>query len=155
MINNELDALNWDELFTNQNLDEMVNTFYEVINSIIERYTPVLRPKNDSYPKWFTQKIIQLISDKNYYRDLFKKTNLETFNIFFKMKRRELKYELRVNENKYTKCIENTVKTNTKAFFAYTKSLNKSNKLPCTMNFDNDSPEDPEEIANYLFRHKF
>lgn len=127
MINYELSQLKWDNLFTNINLDKMVNKFYEVSYNIINWYTPIIQLKGNKYPKWFTQTIIQLISDKNFYYDNIKQTKLEFFDAMYKMKRRELKYELRANEKRYIFSIENTVETNTKAFFAYTKTLNKTN----------------------------
>lgn len=150
MINNELSQLNWDEIFAGLNLHDMVDKFYVVLHSIINRYTPIIHPKDDRYPKWFTQKIIQLISDKKFFHDKYKRTSLELFNNIFKTKRRELKYELKASEKRYTESIEKTIKTNTKSFFAYTKSLNKTNKLPCTMNFKGASSDDPKEIANYF-----
>lgn len=150
MINNELSQLHWEEIFAGLNLDDMVNKFYEVLHSIINRYTPIIQPKDDRYPKWFTQKIIQLISDKKFFHDKYKKTSLEFFNDIFKVKRRELKYELKASEKRYTDSIEKIIKTNTKSFFAYTKSLNKTNKLPCTMNLKGESSEDPKVIANYF-----
>lgn len=55
---------------------------------------------------------------------------------------------------KKTKCelnfinnTENTINNNPKAFFAYTKSLSKTNKLPPSMKYDNTSSDDPEVIA--------
>lgn len=69
MINNELDQMNWEELLANMNLDEMVEKFYAIIQNILNRYTSIIRPRNDEYPKWFTQKIIQLISDKKFFHD--------------------------------------------------------------------------------------
>lgn len=79
MINNELEQLNWDGIFAHSNLDEMVDKFYEVIQKIITRYTPIIRPKKDNYPKWFTQKIIKLISDKKFFHDIYKKNIFENF----------------------------------------------------------------------------
>lgn len=111
MINNELSQLKWDDLFAGMNLDEIVNKFYEIVQNIIGRYTPVIIPKSDKYPKWFTKKLIDLITEKNLYHDKYKQTGLEIFNILFKLKRRELKYELRANEKKYTDNIESTVKS--------------------------------------------
>lgn len=62
----------------------MVDTFYVVINAIINRFTPSIPPTDDKYPKWFTSKIIELINEKNYYHDQFKKTQIPIFNNIYK-----------------------------------------------------------------------
>lgn len=60
---------------------------------------------------------------------------------------------MRKCEKKYTLSIENSIKNNTKAFFAYTKSLNKSNRLPNVMKFNNESSDIPSNIANFFATH--
>lgn len=61
---------------------------------------------------------------------------------------------------KKTKCelnfinnTENTINNNPKAFFAYTKSLSKTNKLPPSMKYDNTSSDDPEVIAEMFAKN--
>lgn len=154
LINYELDLIDWSMELEIRDINGQINRFYTIVNDIIQRFTPVLLPKDDKFPKWFSSKLIQLIDDKNYFHDKYKQTNTEYFNDLFKSKRREVKYELRACENKYTASIEQTMKTNTKAFFAYTKSLNKSNRLPNVMKLNNESSDDLTEIAN-LFAKNF
>lgn len=42
---------------------------------------------------------------------------------------------------------------NTRAFFAYTKSLKKFNKVPNVMKLGNDSSDNPTEIVGLFARH--
>lgn len=60
---------------------------------------------------------------------------------------------MRSCEKKFITEIETTIKTNTKAFFAYTKSLNKSNKLPNLMKLNSESSDDPNIIADFFAKH--
>lgn len=150
LINSELEQVDWNEVLDINDIDVQIDQFYRITRNIIERFTPTILPKNSKYPKWFSSKLIELIRDKNFYFDKLKKTNNQTFYTLYKNKRKHVKYELRACESNYTKSIENSIKTNTKAFFAYTKSLNKSNKLPNIMKLNNESSDNPETIANYF-----
>lgn len=60
---------------------------------------------------------------------------------------------MRACEANYTESIEKTIRSNTKAFFAYTKSLNKSNKLPNVMKLNDESTDNPADIANLFAKH--
>lgn len=124
------------------------------MNSIIVRYTPIIVPKDDKFPKWFSKKLIELINDKNYFYDKYKKANEESYNEIFKKKRKEVKQELKSCEKQYTDSIEQAVKTNTKAFFAFTKSLNRSNRFPNVMKLNGHVTDNPFTIAN-LFAKNF
>lgn len=84
LINYELSKINWNEEFAGLNIDQQVGVFYKLIESIIDRFTPVIAPKGEDYPKWFSMKLITLIKDKNYFLDKFRETNDENFNIVFK-----------------------------------------------------------------------
>lgn len=94
-----------------------------------------------------------MIKDKNFYRQKFKKTQLQMYVNLFKLKRREVKYELRHCERSYINNIESRNNSNSKAFFAYTKSINKSNKFPTKMSLGNDSGDDPKSITNLFSKH--
>lgn len=153
LINYELSKIDWKTILDNPDVNEQLDRFYTIISEIIQRFTPLIMPKNDKFPKWFSNRLIKLINDKNYFLDKFKQTKNEFFNNLFKTKRRDVKYELGTCEKKYTSTIEQTIKTNTRAFFAYTKSLNKSNRLPNVMKLNNYSTDSPVEIANLFARH--
>lgn len=153
LINYELNQINWINELCDMNVNDQVDRFYSIVNDIIHRFTPVLLPKDDKFPKWFSRKLIEIIDMKNYFKDKYKQTKIECFNVLFKSKRKEIKYELRACERNYTESIEKSVKTNTKAFFAYTKSLNKSNKLPNAMKLNDESTDNPYEIANLFAKH--
>lgn len=153
LINYELNCIDWDERLDFADVDNQIDAFYHSIENIINKFTPTILPKDDKYPKWFSKKLIELISDKNYFYDKFKFTNNECFNVAYKKKRKEVKYELRACERKYTLSIEESIKLNTKAFFAYTKSLNKSNRLPNVMKLNNVSSDNPTIIAIFFADH--
>lgn len=123
LINYELDQIDWVKEFDNLGINEQVEKFYTIVNGIIRKFTPTILPRSDDFPKWFSMKLIELIKDKNYFKDKFKQTKIEYFNDIFKTKRKEAKYELRACEKSYTKSIEENIKSNTKAFFCIHKVI--------------------------------
>lgn len=92
-INNELRLVDWYELLNTNDVNIAVDIFYNKINDLIQKYTPLIKTKANNYPKWFSKKIIDLIGDKNYYRKRMKKTNDEVYKILFREKRKEIKIE--------------------------------------------------------------
>lgn len=153
LINQELAGINWEHELESLDLHGQVEKFYELILKSIQPHTPVITPRDEKYPKWFSRKLIELINDKVYFLEKFRQTKQTMYNDIYKIKRRELKYEFRACEKKYTESIEDLIQSNTKAFFDYTKSLKKSNKLPNKMKLRNKSSEDPVGIANLFADH--
>lgn len=93
LISHELDKIDWDILLAQNNIDDAVDIFYITINRIIEKYSKLILPKNNHYPKWFSANVIKLLSEKENYRDLHRKTGLNSFNELYKIKRKLFKSE--------------------------------------------------------------
>lgn len=94
-----------------------------------------------------------MLNDNKYFHDKYRKTGFASYELIYKHKRKEAKYELRACEKNYTNSIEESIESNTKAFFAHTKSLNKSNRLPNVMKLNDQSSDNPTEIVNLFSKH--
>lgn len=154
IINQELSNINWTEVLNFDDVDKMVSEFYNIINSTVLKSVPLIRYKNSKYPIWYSQNLIQLIKEKYKYKTKYKKygnaMDLQKFNEL----RKKIKYEQRANHNKYQESIEQSLKSNCKFFFAYTKARQETNSLPNTMKYKNNESDNPETIAN-LFADYF
>lgn len=148
-----IDNIDWNEKLSFEDVNDQVKAFYDNIDLIVSSFTPMILPNETEFPKWFSNEVIALIRDKDYFRKKFKKTNNSVFEEIFKNKRRLLKKQLKICEEGYIRNIENTILTNSKAFFSYTKSLQKSNKLPKSMLFNDKCSDSPEVIANMFADH--
>lgn len=151
-INTKLNSINWTELFMNLNINETVNKFYDTINKIIDENVPKIRPRSHEYPKWFSNKLIRLIREKEYYFKL--KSHNSVYARLYSDKRKEVKHERKKCIYEYENNVEALIKSNPKSFFAYTKSLRKSNSLPAVMRYKNILSENMKETAN-LFANYF
>lgn len=153
-INAALHTVDWNRLFQNVEINEAVNIFYNEINDIIREFVPIITPKSDEYPKWFSCALINMIKDKEYYRNKMKKPNGNTYIELFGNKRKEVKKEKKLCLMKYINNIEPLIQNNPKCFFAYTKAQKQSNKLPSAMFYKTKQADDMKETAN-LFAEYF
>lgn len=156
-INERISSVNWHHELNNLNSNEATDKFYIIINNIISQMAPKIKPKVEGFPKWFSNDLIKLVREKETYFNLIKRTNgaqNEIYKSLFKQKRKEIKRKKKLDLSSYQRNIESLIKTNPKSFFAYTKSLRKSNKLLALMRLKNKTSENIGETAN-LFAEYF
>lgn len=153
-INRELDCINWQQEFENLNTNDATTKYYQLTMNIITKFTPKISTKSDNFPKWYSQRLIQLIREKEHYCNLkkrYKDNNL--FKLLFSQKRKEIKREKKKNLFEYQSNIESLIKTNPKSFFSYTKSMRKSNKLPAVMRYKSQTAESMKDTANLFAKY--
>lgn len=153
-INQELDKLNWQTLFSNCSVDEAVQKFYGIVQTLICKFVPKTKLNSHSFPKWFSKELIQMIYEKEYYHKMMKTTNNPIIKQLFDSKRKQIKKERKQSLWKYENNIETLLKTNPRCFFSYTKSLQKSNHLPAIMRFKTRTAENMKATTN-LFAEYF
>lgn len=151
-INSILNATNWSQLFDGLNINDSMDQFYQLIEQLIDQFIPKIQPRAHDFPKWYSPKLIRLIKEKEYYCK--HKNNSSIYTQLFNDKRREIKHEKKKCLFEYESNVESLITTNPKSFFAYTKSLRKSNSLPAVMHFRDRISENMKETSN-LFAEYF
>lgn len=58
-INHDLNLINWNNELKSEDVDNSVDSFYQIINRIIDGHVPLTKPKDDSFPIWFSAKLIE------------------------------------------------------------------------------------------------
>lgn len=152
-INTEIEQINWTEILNDQNIDIASENFYYIIMNIINKFVPLTKRGVDNYPLWFSPILINVINDKSHYRNLWKSTNNTTYKTLFEIKRKESKKLKQYLYYKYINNVESSIKSNPKCFFAYTKSLKQSNKLPNTMFLRENVSDSIEDTCNLFAEH--
>lgn len=150
---NELSNIDWENELAYTNADQASDKFYSIFNPLISKYTPMIKPKSDEFPKWYSLKLINMIKDKEVYRKHMNNSNDERFARLFKLKRKEIKREQRKCLKLYENNVESLITSNTKSFFAYTKAFNQSNRLPPAMIYKGKVSENLTETANLFANH--
>lgn len=105
----EMDGINWNELLAPHETDEAIDIFYGKIIGLITKFSKVTIPTDCKYPKWFNNITIQLLKEKEGYRDLFRRTGQNVFNELYKIKRRLFKKEKERCEKNYINNIEDNI----------------------------------------------
>lgn len=73
-INERLSCVDWAEkLNVWDNVDNMVDAFYDILIPIVQDCTPVQPSKNERYPVWFSLPLIKRLKEKAKYHSKFKK----------------------------------------------------------------------------------
>lgn len=120
------------------------------MNEIISKFAKFITPKDNTYPKWFSNIVIQLRTEKELYRDLLHKTGLNHFNALYKSNRKLFKREKEKCEKNFILNTKMNINVNPKAFFAYTKALSKPHKPPNTLSYKGKTSDKPTEIAEFF-----
>lgn len=124
-INNSLEAIDWHTLLDNLNVNDAVSAFYETLKRIIDAHTPVTKFNPNQYPIWYSNELIKIINEKEYYFTLKKSTNNPIIISLYKEKRRIYNRLKKRCLYEYENNIESKVKRNPKCFFCIYQILTK------------------------------
>lgn len=148
-LNEKLRNVEWEIELSGLDVNEAVNRFYEIIDPLIECIPKVHYSKRD-YPVYFTPKLIKLIKKK---ANAKKKVNVDDNELNkgrFSRLRKQVKREIKACFGNYVSDCETKLRDNTKCFFAFTKSLRKTNSLANSMKYGDSVSNDRETICNFF-----
>lgn len=147
-INIELNTFDWPELLSHHDINTSVEIFYNIVKPIIKKHTPKSLSRSSNFPIWYSNSLIQLIKEKEAYFKLKNRTKIDSHIALYKNKRREIKSEKKKCIKQYENDIKSKIGSNPKAFFSYTKSLQKSNCLPTVMKYKDKTSDNMKETAD-------
>ncbi|KAK5649182.1 hypothetical protein RI129_000211 [Pyrocoelia pectoralis] len=154
-LNRYLRYIDWDCMFKNLSLEQMVSTFYDLIHTSIALFVPVYRYKSFTYPVWFNAELKALIIRKKCAHIKYKKSGLLCDYELFGNLRADCKQLAKLCYSNYVNKIENNIIHNPKNFWKFVgNKKNSSNSLPVTMFLNDVSSSSGDEIVN-LFAENF
>lgn len=126
----------WNDLFHNNEIDINVKLFNDLLFVAFDRFVPLRRKRNYSYPPWFDSDLINLRNRKNkaYYR---LRTNDCDYNksIFVSL-RDQFKSEFNTKYLLYIRMIEANIKQNPKLFWKFANDKRSTAGFPSIMNYN-------------------
>lgn len=151
IIKNKLSSIDWQTLIRNLNLEQAVDTFYQIMYDILETSVPKKKRKKShksKSPPWYNRIIINLKNRKQkahkaYKRDI-NNTNLTIYLAICD----QLNLEIKNAYEEYNIRVENNIKSDPKSFFSFVKDKQKSNNFPSKMQLDNRTGKTADEISN-------
>lgn len=155
-LERDLERVNWTVELDGLDVDEAVSKFYSILERFIETI-PKTFDLNRDYPAFFSYDLIALIRKKEAVRQRLKRErcplNKEKLKLEFSALRKSVKSVIGLCFDGYVKDCEEKIKTNTKCFFAFTKSLKKTNSLPNSMKLEDDEASDKLSICNMFAKY--
>lgn len=144
-INDVLSSQNWDSLL-NLPLNEAVERFYLTVNASISDFVPQSNKKK-SFPEWFTMELINLLREKDRFRNKFKKHGNQNDYAEFANRRNRCKALSERCYRNYLRDIQLNIPANIKKFWHFTKLKRKTNSYPLSMNNGQTDSINPVEVS--------
>lgn len=151
-IRKYLSELNWEELFEGQHdVDEMVQVFYDNINTAIQKFISTRVPRNRKYPPWFNRNLIKMLNLKNKIRKRYNTYKNPMDKIELKIISKRCDDFATVCYNNYLKKLEDDLTMNPKLFWTYVKSKRGgSSTYPASMTDGIRTSSDGTEICEFF-----
>ena len=131
-IRSDLDQVNWMELF-NSNFKEDYRKFIDIISTLVEKHSPLLKKGNNKRNLYSSRDTIRLKNAKRRAWDTYKKTpSTHTYNKF-KRCRNNLRSLTRTLRRNFELNLARNIKGNPKLFWKYAKSRQKSRQAIPTL----------------------
>lgn len=135
-IEKELNKIDWEIVWSGNNIEVNTEKFYSKLNSIIDSHVPtVSNSSKTTYPPWFSFELIKNIIRKKKLHKIWISSDLQEDYIEFKKLRAICLRQSRIDQRKYLEKIEKRTSQNTKEFWKYINRLSRCNGIPEFVNF--------------------
>ncbi|CAH2108022.1 unnamed protein product [Euphydryas editha] len=135
LIKKELSDISWeDELLPLNDLNDMVDKFYQIMYKIINKHIPKIKKCSNGHPVWSNTHLIYLLKQKQTYHSRYKLYKNPLDMAEFKYLRSDCGKLIRVCYNKYISNIKVEIGKNPKYFWAHLSNKRKESfGLPPSM----------------------
>lgn len=133
-INDELSAVDW-RCIEEAPIERAVDLFYTIIDDIIDRNVPILRP-NGRYPYWYSRELIGLLRRKERARTKWKRSGSSDDYTIFSNLRREAKASAESAYDTYLRNLQIDIPNNIKLFWSFSKNKRATNTYPSELSFN-------------------
>lgn len=147
----KLKFIDWTPIYNVKDVDIAIDLFYKNIFETFEESVPKMKLYSSHYPKWFTPEIINKLKHKEYHRK--RKNNSKFHSEYFKLLRRQLKFDIKKAYNEYILEIQNKIKIDSKHFWDYISNKKKGTGVQSFMEFNGKPIVGGSKIANHFASH--
>lgn len=153
-INRELADVDWNSVLAQKSLTEIVNSFYLILENIIQKYVPSFIVSG-KYPVYFKADTIKTIKEKNKFHRKYKQYNDKASYLIFSQLRRRSKQLMKRDYSSFTSTIELQISSKAKKFWKYVSSKKKSSvTIPQSLRYEGRTASDGASVSN-LFADYF
>lgn len=155
-ILNYLKNNNWYDTFHKcVDVNERVDSFYGVLQCVIDKFVPKYSSKKSKYPSWYTNSLIRALTEKEKYRQKYRKHKNPRDRLTFELLRARCHTLIDNCYHNYKCKIENDIPKNPKVFWRFIKDKRRGDSsIPSEMFMNDQVASSGTEIAN-LFADQF
>ncbi|XP_050339492.1 uncharacterized protein LOC126765855 [Bactrocera neohumeralis] len=148
-LNNFFIRTNWIDLYKIDYIDDKLNWFYQKVYEGVDKFVPLHAKKPSNYPCWFTLELIRKIKLKNKAHAIYKQRSTRlNYNRFTSLRHECKALSARCYRN-YVIQVEDSIKTDTQAFWKFIKNKKKYNtEIPAKVHWNNSTANTGEDISN-------
>ena len=126
VINKKLHNIEWENILNGYDLDNDINKFYDIINSVISETVELKVKMVSKHPKWFNGDLINIKNRENKLQKLKKsQQSAQTIKNHAEL-RREYKKSARLAYKNYKLEMEHLINEDPQKFFEFVSSSTKS-----------------------------
>ena len=142
-----LNTFNWDLMFSNTNLEDDLDIFYNIIYTRFCEFIPTMRSSKNRYPPWFDSNIRNSITDKKIAHKNFKTTNSIVDYLTFSELRSSCKSLIADAHKNFNSRIENNIRHDPKSFWKTVNSYKSDTDIPDNVTLGDVTSNNPTETA--------
>lgn len=144
------DNANFDSMLNANSCDDMLNIFYDIMETGIDKFVPKIKVKHTNRPRYFSKELTHLKNMKNKAHKEWKmsgdKRRYNAIRSIFDPLNQHLQRE-------YIEKVANSVKSNASAFWNYIKDNKASSSIPNKLSLDEENAENPAEVTELFAKH--
>lgn len=153
-IKSELSLIDWHSILSCSDIDADLGKFYDIVNDIISRNTPLCKNKNSKYPIWFSPAVIRCLNKKIKFHKLYKNygnpCDYDNFSHYRNLSKRLIK----TSYQRFIASVEDSLEHDIKSFWRFVNAKKGVNQVPLSMSYCDTSSNDPSQISE-LFSSYF
>ena len=147
-INQEIEGVNWHATFLNKSINGAVESFYSIINNIVNKHVPTYT-KNKYFPTFYSPNTIKVVKQKNKMHKKWKRYKNPNDYLLFKTLRAQSKIFIELDFNSYIRSVENDLCNNPNRFWRYASIKKQSvSGIPNELYWEGNTAANGVDISN-------
>lgn len=153
-LNNYLLSYNWLDLYALQDLNDITDYFYKIMQDAITIFVPTYVVKKSNFPSWFSPQLKAKVRSKKIAHKNYKETKRHRDYVKFQVLRSECKELTKICYQNFVSNMEERMNVDVSDFWKFVNSKNRGKGgIPQSMFLGDIHVEGGEQIVNLFASH--
>lgn len=154
LVNDALSKTDWSSVLNAPDVNTAVNSFYLIIDALIDNFVPKKTLKPNKFPTWYSSALINITKEKlKFFRAWKRHKNPLDYQTFSLLRKRQKKIATLTYHN-YISHLEQAIQNNVKKIWSFVKTQRKSPSIPEHLKYGSRIAHNSKEITD-LFADYF